>query len=66
MLFRSGDEKKALAVAEKVRAAGFLIPAIRYPTVAKGQARLRAAVMSAHTEAQLSAAAESVARALRG
>ena len=61
-----GDEKKALAVAEKVRAAGFLIPAIRYPTVAKGQARLRAAVMSAHTEAQLSAAAESVARALRG
>ena len=59
-----GDEKTALAVAEKVRAAGFLIPAIRYPTVAKGQARLRAAVMSAHTEAQLVAAAEAIAHAL--
>ncbi|MGN0852539.1 MAG: 8-amino-7-oxononanoate synthase [Kiritimatiellia bacterium] len=53
-----GDERKAVQAAERLLANGFLIPAIRYPTVARGAARLRAAVMSAHTESDLRRAAE--------
>ena len=44
-----GDEKKALALAADLRARGIFIPAIRYPTVARGKARLRATVTAAHT-----------------
>lgn len=53
-----GDERKAVQAAEYLLENGFLIPAIRYPTVARGTARLRAAVMSAHTEDDLRRAAE--------
>lgn len=56
-----GDEKRALAASAALEARGFLIPAIRYPTVARGSARLRVAVMSAHSESQLRAAAEAIA-----
>ena len=56
-----GDERRALAASAALQERGFLIPAIRYPTVAKGQARLRAAVMSAHTKEQLASAAEAIA-----
>ena len=42
-----------------------LEPAIRYPTVARGSARLRCAIMSAHTEDQLRAAADAIANACR-
>ena len=52
-----GDERWAVRMAESLRAEGFLVPAIRYPTVARGAARLRVAVMSAHTRADLSLAA---------
>ena len=58
-----GDERVAMAVAAEVEAQGFLIPAIRYPTVAHGAARLRAAVMCAHSESVLAAAAAAIARA---
>jgi len=56
-----GDERKAVAASEELRRRGFLIPAIRYPTVAKGAARLRVAVMSSHDRHQLLAAADAVA-----
>jgi 6-carboxyhexanoate--CoA ligase len=59
-----GDERRALAASAELERRGFLVPAIRYPTVARGAARLRVALMSAHTEAQLSAAAEAVADAV--
>ena len=59
-----GDEKKALAASAALEARGFLIPAIRYPTVARGAARLRVAIMSAHTPEQLRAAAAAIAAAL--
>ena len=59
-----GDERRAVAAAEELRRCGFLIPAIRYPTVAKGTARLRAAVMSSHAKPRLSAAAGAVADVL--
>ena len=36
-----GDERRALALSARLEAAGFFVPAIRYPTVAKGAARLR-------------------------
>jgi len=45
-----GDERKALAAFEALLKQGIFIPAIRYPTVPKGKARLRVTVSSAHTE----------------
>jgi 6-carboxyhexanoate--CoA ligase len=56
-----GDERRALAASAALEERGFLVPAIRYPTVARGSARLRVAVMSAHTPEQLRAAAEALA-----
>ena len=35
-----GHEQSALELAVRLRASGFLVPAIRYPTVASGAARL--------------------------
>ena len=55
-----GDENKAIAVAAKLLELGFLIPAIRYPTVARGKARLRVAISSVHSRATLSTAAEAI------
>ena len=45
-----GDEKKAMAAFEKLLALGVFIPAVRYPTVPKGKARLRVTVSAAHTD----------------
>ena len=50
-----GEEERALGAAEKLKEAGFLVPAIRYPTVARGQARLRVTLRAAHTEKQIAA-----------
>ena len=55
------DEKKALAASAALEELGFLVPAIRYPTVARGVARLRVALMSAHTPEQLRSAAAAIA-----
>ena len=44
-----GDENKAMQTAVALRAQGILIPAIRYPTVARGAARLRLTMTAAHT-----------------
>ena len=49
-----GDERKACAVSAALEREGVLIPAIRYPTVARGAARLRAAVDIGKTDADLS------------
>ena len=48
-----GAEAKAVEAATALRAQGIFIPAIRYPTVARGQARLRLTVTAAHTRADL-------------
>ncbi len=61
-----GDERRATEIAEALRADGFLIPAIRYPTVARGAARLRVAVMSAHTRDDLSSVAQAIAARVCG
>jgi glycine C-acetyltransferase/8-amino-7-oxononanoate synthase len=48
-----GDEAEAVALAERLRGQGLLVPAIRYPTVARGQARLRITLSAAHTPEQV-------------
>lgn len=59
-----GDEARALEISAKLQNAGILIPAIRYPTVAKGQARLRASLMATHTKEELEFAATKIAEIL--
>src|SRR6266487_3927988 len=48
-----GNEQAALDLAAALNDEGFLVPAIRYPTVAKGAARLRITVTAAHQEDQI-------------
>jgi 7-keto-8-aminopelargonate synthetase-like enzyme len=57
-----GDEQDAIDLARSLQTDGFLVPAIRYPTVAKGAARLRITVTAAHTEPQISALNAALAR----
>jgi len=44
-----GDEGRTLAAAAHLRAQNVFVPAIRYPTVARGAARLRFTATAAHT-----------------
>ena len=60
-----GDEKRAVEIAARLLERGFLIPAIRYPTVARGKARLRVAISAAHDDAVLAAAAEEISACLK-
>ncbi|MBR1836593.1 MAG: 8-amino-7-oxononanoate synthase, partial [Kiritimatiellae bacterium] len=60
-----GDEREAVEAAARLLDEGFWIPAIRYPSVARGAARLRASTMSSHSRDDLAAAAAAVAKALR-
>lgn len=48
-----GAEEKALAASKELFERGFFVPAIRYPTVAKGAARLRLTVSATHTPEQI-------------
>ena len=60
----AGEERVAMAAAEEAREAGILLSAIRYPTVARGAARLRCALRADHERADLARAAREAARAL--
>lgn len=59
-----GDEKAALNLAAALQSEGFLVSAIRYPTVAKGAARLRITVTAAHEEGQIRALCQAIERHL--
>jgi 7-keto-8-aminopelargonate synthetase-like enzyme len=48
-----GDETRAMKIAAALREQGIFIPAIRYPTVGHGQARLRVTFSAAHKEADI-------------
>ena len=61
-----GDEARALEISAKLQERGILIPAIRYPTVAKGEARLRASLMATHTREELQWAAKEIAKEIVG
>jgi 7-keto-8-aminopelargonate synthetase-like enzyme len=60
-----GDEKAAVQMAASLRAEGFFVPAIRYPTVAKASARLRMTVTAAHTEDQIRVLCAAIAQIRR-
>ncbi|HEY1717279.1 MAG TPA: 8-amino-7-oxononanoate synthase [Verrucomicrobiae bacterium] len=49
-----GDETKAVEAATKLREQNIFVPAIRYPTVARGAARLRVTLTTAHTAEDVS------------
>lgn len=57
-----GAEARAVELSGALRAAGVFVPAIRFPTVARGEARLRFTVSAEHTAEDLAA----LARALQG
>ena len=46
---RVGEEGKAMETAARLRALGIFIPAVRYPTVARGEARLRVTLTAVHS-----------------
>jgi 8-amino-7-oxononanoate synthase len=49
-----GNETKAVEAAAKLREQSLFVPAIRYPSVARGTARLRITLSAAHTPADIS------------
>lgn len=60
-----GDAARALAISAKLEQGGFLVTAIRPPTVPPGTARLRVTLSAAHEEAQVDALVNAFAQALR-
>jgi 7-keto-8-aminopelargonate synthetase-like enzyme len=48
-----GTEQRAMTVAAALRARGVFVPAIRFPTVARGAARLRVTLSAAHSAADI-------------
>ncbi|WP_218281148.1 aminotransferase class I/II-fold pyridoxal phosphate-dependent enzyme [Verrucomicrobium spinosum] len=48
-----GEERAALEASTQLLERGYLIPAIRYPTVARGSARLRLTMSAAHEKLQI-------------
>jgi 8-amino-7-oxononanoate synthase len=59
-----GEAQRAVAVSEALEAQGFLVSAIRPPTVPAGTARLRVTLSAAHDESQVDALIEALGRAL--
>ena len=57
-----GDSARALDAAECLLEAGFIVPAIRFPTVAKDAARLRITVTASHTAEQITALCAALGR----
>ena len=53
-----GEVDAAVELSNRLLESGFFVPAIRYPTVPRGTARLRITVTANHTEADLSRLAE--------
>ncbi len=58
-----GREEKATTLAAALRQRGVFVPAIRYPTVARGKARLRLTVTAAHTAADVTVLSDALSEA---
>lgn len=58
---RGGEPSRAMAVSDALLQRGVFVQGIRPPTVPRGTARLRLAVMSSHTEAQIDTALRALA-----
>jgi 8-amino-7-oxononanoate synthase len=59
-----GDAQRALDVAARLREAGFLVPAIRPPTVPEATSRLRVSICAAHTAGDVQSLAHALGKAL--
>jgi 8-amino-7-oxononanoate synthase len=57
-----GDEKAALEAANQLQQDRFLVPAIRFPTVSRGSARLRLTLSARHSSEQVAALIRSLQR----
>jgi 8-amino-7-oxononanoate synthase len=55
-----GDNEATEAVSAQLYARGFLVPAIRPPTVPRGSARIRVSLNAMHTEAQVDRLSEAL------
>ena len=57
--------ERTMPVAEKLLDKGIFVPGIRYPTVERGQERLRFSLSAAHTEDAIDRALEALSKCLR-
>ena len=57
-----GDEANAVRASAALRDAGYFVPAIRWPTVPRGEAMLRVTVMATHTDEQIDGLANAISR----
>lgn len=57
-----GDEQKAISVAAALREKGIYIPAVRYPSVPRKQARLRLTITASHASSEVARAGEVLAQ----
>jgi 8-amino-7-oxononanoate synthase len=60
-----GDDARTMRIGAALAASGFLVGAIRPPTVPPGSARLRITASAAHTDVQIAGLGEALARACR-
>src|SRR5207247_11083294 len=63
--FIVGQENDAMNFGHALQNEGFFVPAIRYPSVARGSARLRITLTAAHTESQIRELVDSIRRLQR-
>jgi 8-amino-7-oxononanoate synthase len=57
-----GEENAALETANQLQQDGFLVPAIRFPSVSRGSARLRLTLSARHSSEQITALVRSLRR----
>jgi 8-amino-7-oxononanoate synthase len=57
-----GDEQTSVEMSRSLQAENFLVPAVRYPTVGKGSARLRITVTASHDDNQIRGLCQAISR----